>query len=72
MEYAGTVMRTGARTRFAPADAFVAAGLVYVMALVTALYPAWKVAKLPPAGRCTRARPELAVPLAHGSRLRLT
>jgi ABC-type lipoprotein release transport system permease subunit len=49
LEYAGTVLRTGARTEFSPATALGAAGLVYVMALVTALYPAWTVAKLPPA-----------------------
>jgi len=49
LEYAGTVMRSGVKTRFAPGAALTAAVLVYVMALVTALYPAWKVAKLPPA-----------------------
>jgi ABC-type lipoprotein release transport system permease subunit len=49
LEYAGSVVRSGVRTRFSPGSALTAAGLVYVMALVTALYPAWKVAKLPPA-----------------------
>jgi len=49
LEYAGTVLRSGVKTRFAPGAALTAAGLVYAMALVTALYPAWKVAKLPPA-----------------------
>jgi len=49
LEYAGTVMRSDPRTQFLPGTALAAAGLVYVMALVTALYPAWKVAKLPPA-----------------------
>jgi ABC-type lipoprotein release transport system permease subunit len=48
-EYAGAVLRTAVRTKFDPHGAFVAAGLVYVMALVTALYPAWRVARLPPA-----------------------
>jgi putative ABC transport system permease protein len=49
LEYAGAVLRSAARTRFSPHDALVAAGLVYVMALVTALYPAWRVARMPPA-----------------------
>ncbi len=49
VDYAGTVLRTAAKTRFSPVDALKAASLVYVMALVTALYPAWRVAKLPPA-----------------------
>jgi ABC-type lipoprotein release transport system permease subunit len=49
LEYAGTVLQSGARTEFSPATALMAASLVYVMALVTALYPAWTVAKLPPA-----------------------
>jgi putative ABC transport system permease protein len=49
LEYAGTVLRSGVKTRFSYGAAFTAAGLVYAMALVTALYPAWKVAKLPPA-----------------------
>ncbi|HEY3446149.1 MAG TPA: FtsX-like permease family protein [Myxococcales bacterium] len=49
IEYAGAVMKTAVKTRFLPLEALKAAGLVYVMALVTALYPAWKVAKLPPA-----------------------
>lgn len=49
LEYAGAVLRSGVRTRFSPASALVATGLVYVMALTTALYPAWRVAKLPPA-----------------------
>ncbi|MGC4121280.1 MAG: FtsX-like permease family protein [Myxococcales bacterium] len=49
LEYAGTVMKTAVKTRFLPLEALQAAGLIYVMALVTALYPAWKVARLPPA-----------------------
>ena len=49
MEYAGAVIEAAIKTRFSPKDALTAAGLVYVMALVVALYPAWKVAKLPPA-----------------------
>jgi putative ABC transport system permease protein len=49
LEYAGTVMRSDPRTQFLPGTALLAAGLVYAMALVTALYPAWKVAKMPPA-----------------------
>lgn len=49
LEYAGTVLRTAVKTKFSPHDALIAAGLVYVMALVTALYPAWRVARLPPA-----------------------
>jgi putative ABC transport system permease protein len=49
IEYAGSVVRSGARTRFSIGSALTAASLVYVMALATALYPAWKVAKLPPA-----------------------
>jgi len=56
IEYAGSVLRSGVRTRFSPGSALTAAGLVYVMALVTALYPAWKVAKLPPAQALTRGR----------------
>lgn len=49
LEYAGTVLRSNVATRFLPGEALQAAALVYVMALVTALYPAWKVARLPPA-----------------------
>jgi ABC-type lipoprotein release transport system permease subunit len=49
LEYAGTVLQSGVKTRFSLGSALTATGLVYVMALVTALYPAWKVAKLPPA-----------------------
>ena len=49
LEYAGTVVPAGVRTRFSPGAALTATGLVYVMALVTALYPAWKVARMPPA-----------------------
>jgi ABC-type lipoprotein release transport system permease subunit len=48
-EYAGTVLRSSVRTRFLPGAALEAASLVYVMALITALYPAWKVARMPPA-----------------------
>ncbi len=49
IEYAGTVLRTAIKTKFSPASAFKAAALVYVMALLTALYPAWKVARMSPA-----------------------
>ena len=49
IEYAGAVLRTAVKTRFSPADALVAAALVYVMALATALYPAWRVARMSPA-----------------------
>ncbi len=49
LEYAGTVLRSGVRTRVALGAAFEAAGLVYAMALVTALYPARKIARMPPA-----------------------
>jgi ABC-type lipoprotein release transport system permease subunit len=49
IEYAGTVMQSRVRTQFLPGAALQAASLVYVMALVTALYPAWKVARMPPA-----------------------
>ncbi len=49
LEYAGTVLQSGVKTRFSPVEALKAASLVYVMALVTALYPAWKVARMPPA-----------------------
>jgi ABC-type lipoprotein release transport system permease subunit len=49
LEYAGTVLRSAVKTRFSPLAALEAASLVYVMALVTALYPAWKVARLSPA-----------------------
>jgi ABC-type lipoprotein release transport system permease subunit len=49
IEYAGTVLRSGVKTRFSLGDALRAAGLVYLMALLVALYPAWKVARLPPA-----------------------
>jgi putative ABC transport system permease protein len=49
IDYAGTVLRTGLTTRYSPAGALRVASLVYVMALVTALYPAWKVARQRPA-----------------------
>ncbi len=49
LEYAGTVLKSSVKTRFLPAEAFKAASLIYLMALLTALYPAWKVARLPPA-----------------------
>ena len=49
LEYAGTVLQSDVRTEFSPVEALKAASLVYVMALLTALYPAWKVARLPPA-----------------------
>ena len=48
IEYAGAVMRSGVKTKLSLHSAVVAAGLVYVMALLTALYPAWRVARLPP------------------------
>ncbi len=49
LEYAGTVMRSGVKTRVSLGAAFEASALVYVMALVTALYPARKIARMPPA-----------------------
>jgi putative ABC transport system permease protein len=49
IEYAGTVLQSGVKTRSSFGAALPAAGLVYAMALAAALYPAWKVAKLPPA-----------------------
>jgi ABC-type lipoprotein release transport system permease subunit len=49
LEFAGTVMRSDVKTNFSIGDALKAASLVYVMALVTALYPAWKVARAAPA-----------------------
>lgn len=49
LEYAGTVLSTQVTTKFSLGAALHAAALVYVMALVTALYPAWKVARMPPA-----------------------
>jgi len=49
LEYAGTVLSSSVKTRFLPGEALKAAALVYVMALLTALYPAWKVARMPPA-----------------------
>ena len=49
LEYAGTVLRSAVKTKFSPDNAVTAASLVYAMGLLTALYPAWKVARLPPA-----------------------
>ncbi len=49
LEFAGTVMHSAVKTRFVPGEALKAASLVYLMALVTALYPAWKVARQRPA-----------------------
>lgn len=49
IEYGGTVLHSAVKTRFSPGEALKAASLVYVMALLTAVYPAWKVARLPPA-----------------------
>lgn len=49
LEYAGTVLRSGVRTRVSVGAALEAAGAVYVMALVAALYPARKIARMPPA-----------------------
>ena len=48
IEYAGAVLRSGVKTKVSLHDALVAAALVYVMALGTAIYPAWRVARLPP------------------------
>jgi len=48
LEYAGTVLRASVKTKFLPGEALKAAALVYGMARLTALYPAWKVARLPP------------------------
>ena len=49
IEYGGTVLRSGVKTKLVLGDALVATALVYAMALVTALYPAWRVARLAPA-----------------------
>ncbi len=49
LEFAGTVMHSAVKTKFVPGEAFKAASLVYVMVLLTALYPAWKVARQRPA-----------------------
>lgn len=49
IEYAGTVMRSAVKTEFSLENALKAASLVYVMALLTGLYPAFRVASLPPA-----------------------
>jgi len=48
-EYAGSVMRTAFLTRFSPADGLRSAALVYVVTLLTALYPAWRVSRIAPA-----------------------
>lgn len=45
----GAVIGTAFKTKFSPAGALEAAAMVYLMALVTGLFPAWKVARLPPA-----------------------
>jgi ABC-type lipoprotein release transport system permease subunit len=49
LEYGGAILRSGVKTRFSLIQALRATSLVYVMVLVTALYPAWRVARLPPA-----------------------
>jgi ABC-type antimicrobial peptide transport system permease subunit len=49
IEYGGTMLRSAVKTRFSVSAALQAASLVYLMALGVALYPAWKVARLPPA-----------------------
>ena len=49
LEFAGTVMRSDVKTNFSVGDALKAASLVYLMAVCTALYPAWKVARAAPA-----------------------
>jgi ABC-type lipoprotein release transport system permease subunit len=49
-EFGGAVMSTAFRTAFSPLGAFKAAALVYLMALLTGIYPAWKVARMSPAG----------------------
>jgi ABC-type lipoprotein release transport system permease subunit len=49
LEYGGAILRSGVKTRFSLVQALKSTSLVYVMALLTALYPAWKVARLPPA-----------------------
>jgi ABC-type lipoprotein release transport system permease subunit len=43
------VLRTAVKARFLPGEAVKAALLVYLMALGTALYPAWRVARTSPA-----------------------
>ena len=48
-EYAGTVISSAMKTHFSVRDGLIAAGLVYVMALFTGLFPAWRVARMPPA-----------------------
>jgi len=58
LEYGGTVLRSAVKTRFSLGTALQAAGLVYLMALVVALYPAWKVARCRRPAPCTRARKE--------------
>ena len=49
IEYGGTVLRSAVKTSFLPGAALKAASLVYLMALLSALYPAWKVARSSPA-----------------------
>lgn len=49
IEFGGTALRSAIKTKFVPMDALKAASLIYIMSLVTALYPAWKVAKSSPA-----------------------
>lgn len=49
LDLSGTVISALVKTKFDPVGALQAASLVYVMALLTGIYPAWRVAKLPPA-----------------------
>ena len=49
VEFGGTALRSTIGTKFLPLDALKAASLIYVMALLTAIYPAWKVARSSPA-----------------------
>lgn len=48
-EIGGAAMKTAMRTRFSLGDSVISAGLVYVMALVVGLYPAFAVSRLLPA-----------------------
>ncbi len=48
-EVGGAVMSSALKTEFSVRAALQSTALVYLMALFTGLYPAWKVAKMPPA-----------------------
>ncbi|MBI4821771.1 MAG: ABC transporter permease [Deltaproteobacteria bacterium] len=48
-ELGGAAMKTAMHTRFNLKDSFVSAALVYVMALIVGLYPAYQVSRLLPA-----------------------